>query len=338
MLVTYLRQTKPWQHSLTYQPVIVSRRGIFKWSTNHIIDPLRGICEHFYNHPLSVTGTVFCIIWSCYGLREYGSRKIMYQPEIKLFPTWKAMLYNVEYKEVVFSNIYDRNIDLHGLYIKGHNQELSNYPLLFLHGNAGNIAHRIENLLLLHNHIGCDIFIFDYRGYGQSSQVQPTQIGLIEDTISAMKQFIDIEQKPNMKPIIFGRSLGGAVAIHSIYKIIQQCDINIGGVIIENSFTSAWHCVDNNFLYPLIADKWNNMQCLNQLSKNGIDIPFLFISAVNDTILDPKMMQNMKDYCQQDLQFADISWKEFQSDHNDTFLCPDYTEIIYTFFESISKH
>ena len=263
----------------------------------------------------------------------------MYCPHNQFIPNWKSLLKTVAFKEVKFKSINNENVELHGLFIKGNNPKFCKYPLLFLHGNAGNVSHRIDNLLLLHNEIGCDIFIFDYRGYGKSiaSNIKykylykPTQNGLIDDAISAINQLYILCNDNNIKPIIFGRSLGGAVAIHIIDKIDNK---KIGGVIIENSFISIWHCVNKNkLLYPFIIDKWDNIKCIDKLSKNGIiNIPFLFISAVNDTLLDSSMMKYLINYCVNKCKFSKVTSVEFEDgDHNDTYLCKGYSQCIAQF-------
>ena len=53
---------------------------------------------------------------------------------------------------------------LHGWFIPGDSDRV----LLFFHGNAGNISHRLESLRLF-NTLGLTVLIFDYRGYGRSS-------------------------------------------------------------------------------------------------------------------------------------------------------------------------
>merc|ERR1712228_471346 len=248
---------------------------------------LDGIVEHITNYPLNTTIGIASIAGLGYGLREYVSRKIMYQPYDRFASNWQSLLANVEYKEIEFKNIKDIDIHLHGLYIPGHNKQFSEYPLLFFHGNGGNVSHRIENLLLLHHDIGCDVFIFDYRNYGKScNKTRPSQNGLIDDAISAMNELKKLKKDKDIKPIIFGRSLGGAVAFHSIESLIKEYNVNIAVVIVENSFSSIID-VDKSYkvLSPLIADKWDNWKCIDRMKEqNMTHIPFLFISAVNDTI------------------------------------------------------
>jgi uncharacterized protein len=71
-------------------------------------------------------------------------------------------------------------IELHGWYIPAARAER---VVLFLHGNAGNISHRGESVAIF-RHLGLDVFIFDYRGYG-ASQGEPSEAGLYQDAAAA---------------------------------------------------------------------------------------------------------------------------------------------------------
>ena len=55
--------------------------------------------------------------------------------------------------------------------------------LLWCHGNAGNMTHRLENLRALYR-LGLSVFLFDYRGYGKS-QGRPSEEGLYRDALAA---------------------------------------------------------------------------------------------------------------------------------------------------------
>ena len=55
-------------------------------------------------------------------------------------------------------------VKLHGWYVQGN----SDVTWIWFHGNAGNISHRLEDLMLLNSHLGVNILLFDYRGYGRS--------------------------------------------------------------------------------------------------------------------------------------------------------------------------
>lgn len=102
--------------------------------------------------------------------------------------------------------------------------------LLWFHGNAGNISHRIDLLALLASK-GLGVFAMDYRGYGKS-QGDPSEPGLCRDAEAAHKHVVDRLGVPPDKLFLFGQSLGGAVAIDLAVR--QPCR----GLIVESTFTS----------------------------------------------------------------------------------------------------
>lgn len=82
--------------------------------------------------------------------------------------------------------------------------------VLFFHGNAGNISHRMDYLLMFHR-LGYNTFIFDYRGYGQSSG-SPSESGTYLDAQAAWRYLTETKEIPSTRVVLFGESLGGAVA------------------------------------------------------------------------------------------------------------------------------
>ena len=80
--------------------------------------------------------------------------------------------------------------------------------VLFLHGNAGNISHRLDNVRLLLD-LNVQVFIIDYRGYGRS-EGSPDEAGTYEDALTAWQWMATEIPGPHL---LFGRSLGGAIAI-----------------------------------------------------------------------------------------------------------------------------
>ncbi|ARO88690.1 alpha/beta hydrolase [Nitrosospira lacus] len=82
--------------------------------------------------------------------------------------------------------------------------------VLFFHGNAGNISHRMDYLLMFHR-LGYNTLIFDYRGYGQSSG-SPSESGTYLDAQAAWRYLTEAKGVPPARIVLFGESLGGAVA------------------------------------------------------------------------------------------------------------------------------
>lgn len=102
--------------------------------------------------------------------------------------------------------------------------------VLWCHGNAGNIIHRLENLRELYR-LGLSVFLFDYRGYGRS-QGSPSEEGLYQDALGAYDQLTRTRLIRPERIVLFGRSLGAAVAVEvASHKLAA-------GLILESSFPS----------------------------------------------------------------------------------------------------
>jgi len=107
--------------------------------------------------------------------------------------------------------------------------------LLFFHGNAGNISHRMASIRIFRE-LGLSVFIIDYRGYGQS-EGRPSETGLRQDARAAWDWLRETRQVPAGEIVVFGRSLGADVAAALVVGL--PGDEAPGGVILESAFTSA---------------------------------------------------------------------------------------------------
>jgi pimeloyl-ACP methyl ester carboxylesterase len=120
------------------------------------------------------------------------------------------------------------DVRLHGWYLPGPD---SQRVLLFLHGNAGNISHRRDSLEIFHR-LGLSVLIIDYRGYGGSSG-SPDEVGLYQDAQAAWEYLTEQRGFAPSDVLLFGRSLGGAVATRLASRVAA------GGLILESTFSSA---------------------------------------------------------------------------------------------------
>ncbi len=106
----------------------------------------------------------------------------------------------------------------------------SKRALLFLHGNAGNASHRLPNAAELRR-LGCSVLLLDYRGYGRS-EGRPSEAGVYRDSQAGLDYLVETLKVPIGRVTVFGRSLGGAVAVD------LARDRALAGVILESTFSS----------------------------------------------------------------------------------------------------
>ncbi len=103
--------------------------------------------------------------------------------------------------------------------------------LLFFHGNAGNISHRLDSLRIFHD-LGLAVLIFDYRGYGRSDG-KASEEGTYLDAEAAWHYLTEQRHIPADNIVLFGRSLGAAIAAHLASRRKPTA------LIMESSFTSV---------------------------------------------------------------------------------------------------
>ena len=191
--------------------------------------------------------------------------------------------------------------------------------ILFCHGNAGNISHRLDSIQIFHQ-LGLDVFIFDYRGYGQS-EGKPTEQGTYKDSEAAWRYLIEERQvKPN-EVIIFGRSLGGAVA-----SWLAQSH-TAGGLILESTFTSLPDIAAG--LYPflpvrlLLRFEYNTAEYLGR-----VDCPVLIVHSRDDEIMPFDHGQQLFESAKEPKKFLEIA-----GTHNSGFITSGkrYEDGLHTF-------
>jgi uncharacterized protein len=135
------------------------------------------------------------------GCGSAVERNLIYHPTRRLDATPSSV--GLAFEEVRVTT--EDGVALHGWHVEGPR----GVTVLWCHGNAGNIGHRVENLRLLRERLGVSVVLFDYRGYGTSEGV-PSETGLYRDA-RAVRTWL--RQRAGAAPLVyFGRSLGAAVA------------------------------------------------------------------------------------------------------------------------------
>jgi len=194
-------------------------------------------------------------------------------------------------------------LELSGWFIPG---DSSRGVVLFCHGNAGNISHRLESIQIFHR-LGLDVFIFDYRGYGQS-EGKPTELGTYEDAEAAWWYLIEERQVIPGYVIVFGRSIGGAVAS----RLAQRHKPRV--LILESTFTSMRDVAAT--LYPyfpvrrFLRFEYNTAEHLSR-----VECPVLIIHSRDDEIMPFSQGQQLFEVANEPKTFLEIT-----GTHNEGFV------------------
>ncbi|KAI9179050.1 hypothetical protein H9P43_005712 [Blastocladiella emersonii ATCC 22665] len=229
---------------------------------------------------------------------------------------------------------------LHGLYVKRNTPtKVPDVLVVYLQGNGGNIAHRFPKFRSLLDAVPRDVsaavLAVGYRGYG-TSRGAPSERGLIRDAARFLELAHDpralAEYVPQLEPaavppavVLYGHSLGGAVAVASVYHHYhhrQPASPNhhrhiprdplaglpalaspiAGAVVLENTFTSLRGVVQHLYpshspihhLHPFLRSRWESLLRLQRLPRDGDPTRWTFLSGTQDEMVPPRMMEELR--------------------------------------------
>ncbi len=196
---------------------------------------------------------------------RYFEKKCIYYPTAGIERTPGDV--GLRYEDVSFN--VDDGPKLNGWFIPA---EGARAVILYCHGNAGNISHRIEIIKIL-NSLKLDIFIFDYRGYGRS-EGSPSEKGLYRDARAAYNYLVSREDVARERIVVYGESIGGNIAIDLASKV------EVASLISESAFSSAYDM--GKILFPYLPVGWL------------ITIKYDAMSAIKDVSI-PKLIMHSRD-------------------------------------------
>jgi len=221
-----------------------------------------------------------------------------------------------------FENIHFSAADgtsLNGWYIP-HSD--SDRVLLFFHGNAGNISHRSESIAVFHR-MGLNIFIFDYRGYGHSSG-KVNEKGLYQDADAAWNYLTKTKDIDSRKIILFGRSLGGAIAANLANKNTPAA------LIMESTFSSSRDMASS--IIPYLSNLIIMRYQFNSKDKiANIQCPVMIMHSSEDEMIPYSHGKKLFNAANQPREFF-----RMKGSHNAGFLLsqPDYEVVIESFINT----
>ena len=218
---------------------------------------------------LAMTGSVFYI--------THYENDYIYHPDSAVAQTPRAVSLN--FREVSFHAA--DGIALHGWFMP---HPHARFTLLHLHGNAGNISHRLRLYRRWHA-LGLSVFAFDYRGFGRS-EGSPSEAGLQADAEAAWHWLVHTRGIAPEHIIIAGRSLGCAVAA----QLAQA--VRPAGLALEAPFTSIPDMAAAYYpwlpLRRFVKTRFNTVAAAGRSHAS-----LLLISAKNDEIIPAGMAERV---------------------------------------------
>lgn len=212
-------------------------------------------------------------------------------------------------------------VKLHGWFIPGRSSRV----LLFFHGNAGNISHRLDSIRLFQD-LGLTVFIIDYRGYGQS-EGRTTESGMYRDAEAAWRYLVEGRGIAAGDILIFGRSLGASVAA---WLAAQHQPL---ALIVESSFTSVPDIAQE--LYPWLPARWlSRLRHATQDYVQEVRCPVLVVHSCDDEIIPFHHGEAIFASAHEPRTLLAI-----RGSHNDAFLRDEqtYIEGLRAFFTGLSE-
>jgi hypothetical protein len=231
------------------------------------------------------------------------------------------------HRSLAFDDLYFTTTDsvrLNGWFIP---HTRAKTTLLWFHGNAGNIGHRVENIKLLHDQVGVNIFIFDYRGYGRSHG-KVSEAGTYTDGEAALSYLHSRKDVDPNSIVFFGRSLGAAVAVELANR--GPCQ----GLILETPFASIRDMARAAFpLLPiggLLRTKYDTVEKVKK-----IKCPLLVLHGDQDEIVPFSQGRKVFEAAPEPKEFYVIPGAH----HNDTYIVGGraYFAALKRFIESLPR-
>jgi len=210
-------------------------------------------------------------------------------------------------------------VRLHGWFIPSDN---ARGTLLFFHGNAGNISHRLDSIAIF-KRMNLNVFIIDYRGYGQS-EGRVSEAGTYLDAEAAWFYLVETRAIDANEIIVFGRSLGASIAAWLASRHRPAA------LILESSFSSVPSMAQR--LYPFLPVKWlSTFRYDTRQYVSRIECPLLVAHSKDDEIIPYAEGRLVFDAAPAEKQFF-----EMRGGHNDGFIATGkaYSDRLSRFIDS----
>ncbi len=215
---------------------------------------------------------------------------------------------------------------LHGWFVPAPE---ARFTIVWFHGNAGNVSHCVHNIGYLHRLLQTNVFIFDYRGYGQS---QGSRLGLSEqatywDGEGSLAYLRSQHDLARTRFVYFGRSLGAAVAVE-----LARHDPP-AGLILETTFTTLKDIARVHYPFLPLCFLRTKYETVRKLPE--IRVPVLVLHGDRDEVVPLEQAQRLYAAANEPKTFHVIRGAR----HNDTYVVggSEYFQVWARFLETLDQ-
>jgi fermentation-respiration switch protein FrsA (DUF1100 family) len=227
--------------------------------------------------------------------------RLVYFPQVERKLTVTPRAAGLDYEDVSLHTA--DGVKLHGWWVPA---QMARGTVLLLHGNAGNISHRLGYLTMF-SRLGYSVLLFDYRGFGTSGG-NPGEAGTYRDAESAWQHLTEARKVKARDIVIVGESLGGGVATWLALKYPPRA------LILASTFTSIPDLGAR--IYPwlpvrlLARIEYPNLERIRQ-----IEVPVLIAHSPTDDVIPFAHGEALFAAAREPKEFLALS-----GGHNDGFL------------------
>ena len=225
--------------------------------------------------------------------------------------------------------VVDGQVRLGAAYVKAIQQPPRAYVLYF-HGICCNLDAHISRPKGLAN-LGYDVLVFDYRGWGTSTDLEPTEPGLLEDSKAALAWLSARAGLPADRLVYYGRSFGSAVATQ------LAAHAPPAALILESPFSSVQGLVRDSSNMDLSAGffsegSWDTEGRVRSLQ----GVPLLLLHGTADDFIRPEFSEHLYSVAHEPKQLVLVEG----ADHDDVpqRLGVDYARTLGVFLEGNHTH
>ena len=248
-----------------------------------------------------------------------AQRRFVFFPSKGIFQTPSE--WGLKYEDVRFRA--EDGVQLHAWFVPA---EPSKGVILFCHGNAGNISHRVDTIRIFHS-LGYSTLMFDYRGYGESKG-SSTEAGTYRDVDAAWRHLAQDRGISSDKIVVFGRSLGGPIAAWAARKHKPAA------LVLESSFSSVADMAASVYWFLPVRLLCRFRYATAEYAKEA-GCPVLVAHSRADDIVPYRLGRQLYDALAEPKQFF-----EMHGDHNSGFMImgPAYASGLEAFLDQhVSK-